>query len=459
MSKNAVRLHLRSPFTNLYDEAGLTPEFRRSLNFIFLGNLCGTICGIICTSGSTAMVGLASSLGAGDLAFGIMAALMQASALMQIPFSMLVNKTHKRKKYLLTYGLICRALWLVFGLIPVFIPANPSWLRLYSLIFLLGASSFLGAAINVCWFPWFSDLAPISIRGRWLSIRDTVISVISVGMGLVIAWLLDTLPAETRYIIIFLIGGAFGMMDMISFGFCKEVYSAPPQKLHIKKVMADMFRDKPFVHFLIMWTAWCFTANMGGVYMTPYVMQVMGLSAMQIMIFATIAASVATVLCIRRWGRAMDKYGCKSVMLVTCIVASLTPAFYVFQTPGSIWPTLLHNFIGAAFWCGANLAANSMQLSSSPDDLRPTYIAVFSCVTALIGGTLGSLVGGSILEFCESHALFTGWFDRYKALFVLEVILRLGFVLLFVPKLSNDKDGTAGDLVQGMLPHHLAKHE
>ena len=100
-----------------------------------------------------------------------------------------------------------------------------------------------------------------------------------------------------------------------------------------------------------------------------------------------------------------------------------------------------------------------MQLSSSPDDLRPTYIAVFSCVTALIGGTLGSLVGGSILEFCESHALFTGWFDRYKALFVLEVILRLGFVLLFVPKLSNDKDGTAGDLVRGMLPHHLAKHE
>ena len=82
MSKNTVRLHLRSPFTNLYDEAGLTPDFRRSLNFIFLGNLCGTICGIICTSGSTAMVGLASSLGAGDLAFGIMAALMQASALM-----------------------------------------------------------------------------------------------------------------------------------------------------------------------------------------------------------------------------------------------------------------------------------------------------------------------------------------------------------------------------------------
>ncbi|MCR5004434.1 MAG: MFS transporter [Clostridiales bacterium] len=459
MNKSAVHLRLRSPFTNLYDEAGLTPDFRRSLNFIFLGNLCGTICGIVCTSGSTAMVGLASSLGAGDLAFGIMAALMQASALLQIPFSMLVNKTHKRKKYLLTFGLISRAIWLLFGMIPLIIPSSPSWLRLYSLIFLLGASSFLGAAINVCWFPWFSDLTPISIRGRWLSIRDTVISFVSVGMGLVIARLLDTLPPETRYLVVFMIGGLFGMFDMISFGFCKEVYSAPPQKLHIKKVMTDMFHDRPFVHFLIMWTAWCFTANMGGVYMTPYAMNVMGLSATQIMLFATIAASVATILCISRWGKAMDRYGCKSVMLVTCVVASLTPAFYVFQTPGSIWPTLLHNFFGAVFWCGANLAANSMQLSSSPDDLRPTYIAVFSCVTALVGGTLGSLTGGTILEFCETQGWFVGWFDRYKALFVLEVILRLGFVLLFVPKLSNDKEGTSKDLLKGIFSGHLAKHE
>ena len=377
---------------------------------------------------------------------------MQAAALLQIPFSFLVNRTHKRKKYLLTFGLISRALWLFFGMIPLFVPASPAWLRLYSLIFLVGISAALSSSINVCWFPWFSDLSPISIRGRWLSVRDTVTSVVSVGMGLVIAWLLDTLPPENRYIIIFLLGGAVGMMDMLSFGFCKEVYHSAPQKLHIKPVLKSMVSDKPFLHFLIMWTAWCFTANMGGVYIVPYAMNVNGLSAMQITIFATIAASIATVLCISRWGKAMDRFGCKSVMLLTCIVASLTPAFYLLQTPGSIWPTLLHHFIGAAFWCGSNLAANSMQLSSSPDDLRPTYVAVFSCVTALAGGTLGSLTGGALLSLCEANGWFTGFFDRYKALFLLEVILRLTFVLIFVPKLSNDKDGTTRDLIKAMIP-------
>ena len=82
-----LSIHFRGPFTSLYDEVGLRRDFRRSLNFIFLGNLCGTIFGIVCGSGTTAMVGLASSLGAKDLHFGIIAALMQASALLQIPFS------------------------------------------------------------------------------------------------------------------------------------------------------------------------------------------------------------------------------------------------------------------------------------------------------------------------------------------------------------------------------------
>ena len=71
--------------TRLYEEAGLSAAIRRSLNFILLGNICGSAHGIICGGGTTAMVGLASQLGAGDLVFGILAAIPQAAALLQIP--------------------------------------------------------------------------------------------------------------------------------------------------------------------------------------------------------------------------------------------------------------------------------------------------------------------------------------------------------------------------------------
>ena len=196
--------------TSVYAEAGLARAVRRSLNLMLLGNLCGSMFGVICGGGTTAMVGLANELHAGDFAFGVINGIPQIATLLQIPFSMMVSRTHHRKKYILTYGLFSRFLWLLFGLIPLVVPTEPGWLQIWTLIFLLGVSSCCGASIQVCWFPWFSDLAPVRIRGRWFSLRDTIIACFNLGFGLLTARLLDTLPPENRYGIILYIRGPSG---------------------------------------------------------------------------------------------------------------------------------------------------------------------------------------------------------------------------------------------------------
>ena len=441
----------RFPLFQLYAEAGLPQAIRRSLTLILLGNIFGNLHGIICGGGTTAMIGLANQLQAGDLAFGILNGIPQAAALLQIPFSLLVNRTHHRKKYMLTLGLFSRAVWLVFGLIPVIVPTDPAGLPLWTLIFLLGISSCCSAVIIVCWFPWFSDLAPDRIRGRWLSTRDMIVAVFNLGFGILVARLLDTLPVENRYIIIFLIGGTVGILDMICFGFCEEEYSAPAKRLRIGGMIREVFRNRPFVRLIVMWTAWCFTSNLCGPYLARYSVNDMGLTFTQMMVFSTAAASIATVLVMGRWGRAMDRFGCRSVMLVGGIAASVTDAFYLFSVPGSVWPVLLRNFFGAMFWSSCNLAANSMQLSASPDETRPSYIAVFACVTSLAGVTLGTLAGGSLLEWWEGAGMFTGSLDRMKALILLSVILRLGVALFLIPPLQNDRDGTPGQLLASLF--------
>ena len=449
---------IHHPLRELYDEARLPADIRRSLNFILVGNLCGNVQGIICGGQTTAMVGLATSLGATDLTFALLNAIPQAAALLQLPFSMLVNRTHHRKKYMMTFGVFSRALWIIIGLIPFIVPKGAVNYQLYTLVFLLGISSACASVINVCWFPWFSDLAPMQVRSRWLAVRDGILAIVNIAAGLVIARLLDHLPADTKYAIVFAIGGIIGITDMCCFAFCKEVYTSSAKKLHLKEVLSGIGHNRPFMHFLIFWTAWCFTANMSGPYMSPYSMNVMGLNFTQIMVFATVASCAAAVLTVRRWGMALFRYGCRNVMLITCIGAAVTPAFYLFSSPGNVWPTLLHNFIGAMFWCGSNLAANNMQLSTSSDDMRPSYIAIFSCVTALAGSTLGSLAAGGLLQFCSSNQLFTGWFDRYKMLFLLATVLRLSAVLLLVPKMDRDSDKNAKDLLHAIMNHLVLRH-
>ena len=147
-----------------------------------------------------------------------------------------------------------------------------------------------------------------------------------------------------------------------------------------------------------MWTAWCFTANLCAPYLSRYSVNEMGLSFTQMMIFGTAAASIATMLAMSRWGKALDRFGCRSVMLVAAIATSLTDAFYLLSVPGSVLPVLLRNFAGALFWSGCNLSANSMQLSASPDDTRPSYIAVFACVTSKVQPTISSTTSNAKLN-------------------------------------------------------------
>ncbi len=439
-----------NPLSRIYDEANLPQAIRRSLSLILLGNLFGNLHGIICGGGTTAMIGLANQLQAGDFAFGLLNGIPQAAALLQIPFSLLVNRTHKRKKYLLTFGLFSRVLWLTFGFIPLVVPQEPAGLALWTLIFLLGISSCCSSAINVCWFPWLSDLAPISIRGRWLSIRDSVVAACNLGFGLLVARLLDTLPIDNRYIIIFLLGGTVGILDMVCFGFCKEVYSAPPQRLRFDGIVKDILKNKPFLRLVVMWTAWCFSANLCGPYLARYSVNEMGLTFTQMMVFSTAASSIATILVISRWGKALDHYGCRSVMLVAMAANSFIDLFYLFSTPGNIVPVLLRNFIGAMCWSGTNLAANSMQLSASPDESRPSYIAVFACVTSLLGTALGTLTGGLLLEAWQTAGWFTGALDRFKALILLAFCCRLCVTLFLAPRLQNDREGTPKQLIQAV---------
>jgi MFS family permease len=435
------------PFEKIFNEASLLPKIRRSIYLMTLGNTFGTLFTVVSGSGSSSLTGYAGYLGASDFVYGLLTAIPLAMALLQIPFAALVSRTQKRKKYMMTYGLFSRVLWIVIGLVPYFISPDQAWLRLLSVILLIGISSAYSSFINVSWMPWMADLVPVEIRGRWLSKRDAITSIASVTMGLFVASILDRVPGHTGYTIVFVLAGILGMLDMCSFFFMEEVYKTPPLELKIIPVCRQIISNKPFFKFMIFWTAWSFTANMSGSYLARYALTEMGLTYLNFTLCSQVTAAAVTVLVVSNWGRLLDHFGSKPVLWCSCVVAALTPLFFLFSTYGNIWPTLLHNLIGAAFWSGANLAATSLQLSSSPDDQRPSYVAFFSCFTSLLGSFLGILAGGAILEGIHSSASLSAIIpDRYKFMIAISVILRIGTVFIIVPKLDNNCEHTVSSM-------------
>ena len=62
----------------------------------------------------------------------------------------------------------------------------------------------------------------------------------NLAFGIVVARLLDTLPEDRKFVIVFLAGGFLGMLDMLCFGFCVEKYSDSPRRLHIGRVLKNI---------------------------------------------------------------------------------------------------------------------------------------------------------------------------------------------------------------------------
>ncbi|MCL2056363.1 MAG: MFS transporter [Oscillospiraceae bacterium] len=442
-----LRRIFKSPFGPLYDEGGLSQSLRRSLRFIILGNLFGNIF-FNMTQGS-ALTGFAGVLGANDFVFGVLMAIPLFGTLMQLPAAMIVSRAGKRKKFMMTYGVIARASWIVVGLVPYFVPIAPHWLRLWSVIFLVGISSLGGSFINVCFTPWLADLVPLHIRGRWISCRDRIISLIGVGVGIGTAAILDFMPGYNGYAVVFILGGVLGVADMLCFLGADETPMAKADDTKLIPVMKQACKDKRFFSFMMFWTAWAFATNFGGAFVMRYALGPMRLSFLEATLTGQVAAAVITVFVISGWGRVMDRYGSKPVLMISCFMGCLTPAILLFASPGVAVVFLLFNVIGATFWSAFNLAAVNMSMSCSPTDRRAAYIALFSCVTNLFGAFFGVLLGGAVLEWLPIllPPISTGGLpDQYKIVFILSIILRLLAVFLLIPKLQNDRESSIHEL-------------
>ena len=437
-------------FDKLYDEVNLPADIRRSINFIFLGNLSATLGGVICGSTTPAMVGLANYLGATDIHFGIITAIAYGANLCNLPFSILVNKTQQRKKIMLTFGLGAKILWIVLGLIPIIIPKDPEWLRIWTMLFVFGVLSCNVTSVNVCWYPWLADLTPPEIFSRFYTKREQLLSIIKLPFSLLVGISLDMIPVDVRYPIVFTIGGFLTIMDMVCFGFAKEVYTEKPANPKIKDVLSEIKANKDFVNITTLWAIWSFASNIADAYLVPYYTGMLGVSNFKIVLYMTIFSAIGGAFTLSHWGTAIKNYGIKNTMIVSLYATSALSLLYLFVGPNSTWMIGAYGFLAAIVWNGANMAQSCAQIEYSPASTRASYIAVYGIIINLICGA-GGFVSGLILDYCVGHNLFVGTFNRYRFVILIHVILRFAVCMMFIPKLRNDSNRTPLSLLKAAL--------
>ena len=432
------RLFNRSYRSIVQDE-----ELLRNLDLIALSAAIGTV--LTTASGGAPMTGYASALGAGAFMFGLVSALPILGSLMQLYVSYMIEKTGKRKFLFMLGGLVQRALWLLTAAIPLFIPESHAFLRVWVLLVMITVAAMGASFVGVTHTSMIAEVIPIGIRGRYMTTRQRVSTIVSMLAGFGSSFVLDHFTGLTGYSIVFTFAGAAGLCDILMYVRFKFPETAKPTaRFSLAKGFSQCFRTVRTRDYMIFFCAWSFAINIGAPFFNKYAIDILRLSFTQIILFGQISANIVALLIVKRWGWFIDRYGCVPLMLVTGTVTGLLALVWMPATVGSFVPLLMFNMIGGFFWCANDACAVNMQLSHTPDIGRPLALAIYAVVTSC-SSAAAFICGGAFLEWAAPVMADAGLtilgtpFDHYKLLFMISAALRLIAVIVFLPRVWNEK--------------------
>jgi len=494
----------RRTFTELPALSVRRQQLRRSLRVV-TGGYALAMVWMTCVSGSHVKV-FCRMLGFTNWHFGLMTALPYLATFAQLAAAVLVERSGMRKYQFLVCGTLHRLIWVAVAMIPLLLPI-PAEVAIAAMLVLLCTSSFLAHLASPAWLNWMGDLIPRRIRGRYMASRSRIGSVVRIVVVIAIGIALDqvgrrgvpeTAAAQPALLwltcLVIAIGGVAGVFDILLFRTVREIipprrdaddrppvfYEVPkPSRTFrgrlgypfryvgsmISQLLWDPLSDRVFRHYVCYGATITFTTAVGGWYFWLFGLEVLGFSKLGMNVLFMVVAPLCGIATVRMWGRLMDRWGRRPVLIFATAGTLLSVAPWFFATATTPAPALLAETlngvahwagtllgqggwvwvrpgtpvgayllgmtaagIGGVCWTGVALAQTGIILGFSDGQGRSKYVAASAALISL-GGLVGGLVGGSVtqaLAYLQHSPIRVGpllW-TNYHAAFALSLMGR-----------------------------------
>lgn len=251
------------------------------------------------------------------------------------------------------------------------------------------------------WFPWLHEVVPEKQRGAYFSSETTVTQLLNVLAMLAQAIVLNGDPEVWRFLTVYGIGIASGLISLIWMG---RVPGGRPvaESTSFNDTIASyrgVLADKPFCWYVIV-ASCCFSSTSWlGSASVLYMRDVLGVSARHITLL-TALGSVGVMLTIHYWRRYAENTGSGAALLATLSCHGVTALGFVALLPGAAFtPYLLTvlctlaSIFGAAYWMAVHRAMLGYVKASD----RVGYSNVWTVVTSLAFGVT-PIAAGYIID-------------------------------------------------------------
>ena len=370
-------------------------------------------------------------LGATTFQMGLFSATTElAVALSQLGAAYLVGPMGGRKRMVVSAALVSAVPWLFMALVPVV----PEPLRIWALIPLAGLSIGLLSLGYPVWGSWISDLVPVHRRGRYMGLRGSVFTLVTMAVSMGGAALLDLLHGVVMwgFVTIFLIAMTSRLLSAVMLWRTTD----PRPDLELLpgvapwKQFAQMGQSKlgRFNFFILVFH---FTVGMAGPFVSVYFLRELGISYTTF-VGLGVAASAASIVTRPFWGRLADSRGNMLVLTISALAMSAWP--FLLTVSAEMWYLWTVRIVAGASIAGWGIASTNFVLERSAEETRPSSVGFHNGMSSA-GIVGGALVGGAIAAHLPTIFAY-----QMLTLFFLSGVLRLSCVLVFLPMVHEPGD-------------------
>lgn len=380
--------------------------------------------------------------------YGLIASLPAWSNVLQLALIPLLSRWLTPKALTLTAAWAHLACWVVFALaLPFLSFTSPTLAGLFFLVF-FAFSSVLAAVVGVSWTSWIQEWIPGKVRGKYFGNRNRLITFGTVAFLLITGKLLGWLDDSTLGYQILLFT-AIGLRALSIIGQHKILSSRKqkhPVERHHWRDYPGILRQAPsLLIFIIFGGLFGLATNLIGPFYIIFLYDQIGMTVGQVS-WLIIIASVGGALSFPGWGRLLDKYGNKPVMIVSLASWQLPNYLWCVITPGNFWILYLLWAFGGVMAAGYVLGSFNLLLKLMPAQAKTAGVSIYLAITSLTAA-VAPILGGQFFTWSAS-AGFDAMRTYHLSFLVQPTLCLLGCLILL--KIHEPRSATVRDVVGAM---------
>ncbi|MBP7275126.1 MAG: MFS transporter [Kiritimatiellae bacterium] len=380
--------------------------------------------------GGSLLTAYALALGASDFHIGLIAGFGMVANIGLLLGARSSLRRRARKPVVVRAALASRMSWALLTVIP-FLPLSPTARVWVFLSVVLAAQTLLQMAVNP-WSDWIADLAPEHLRGRFFGMRNAVCGGVGMIGAILVGRSYDALksfvhPGQELWVFVPFFGGT-AVLAVLSAWLYTRQWEPPMREapiLPMRDLLLSPLRHPPYRALIRFQVCWAVACAIGGPFFGAHMIRNLHMSMSTIAVYGILAGAVG-LFSQPLWGRVVDRYGNRPVLMFNMVVVFTMPLIWLFATPDFLFPVWADALLTGLCWPGLNMALFNLVLGTAPAENRQGYLAAQGVISGA-AHFLAAAIGGGLAHGWSEFRLVIGQqtLVNFHLLFILSAFGRL----------------------------------